>query len=558
MLVRAKSVFGRLGILLPVVLCQLPLALIVFVVALTGPLLGPGMLSNSTFQCGLGLLAVLTALSTFLPWSRLPTHASLLIPLLDFVAIALCREGATGLQPDFGVLAIFPVAWVAASSSRWWVALLISFLGSFLLVLWPFLGGGPTSAAELLSTLLLPVVMVAVVLAVRFTKGQTRAHETELIAKDRKVQELLQASEERERLLTTILETVDVGLIAVDSNGHSTLTNRQQELFHRLAGKSGDSLPAEEEQKLFQKDGVTPLPANRRPVHRALAGETFSNHLVWIGSGPEQRVISAAGRPMHNDAGELTGSVIICSDVTELVEAVASKDAFISNVSHDFHAPLTSILGYLELVLEDKQLPAHLASYIDVAGRNADRVLHLVADLLTTAGDSVRVHPRPTDLAGLIEMSVRSSQPSATSAGVSFEVDVPSPTWSLLDPLRISQVLDNLLSNAIKYSPSGGTVAVSVAELPDALHLRVRDTGMGMAQHETDLVFSRFYRTEAARKTSIPGVGLGLCVTKAIVEGHGGSIHCSSSPGEGTTFTVVLPVNGNVAPVPGRHYADHA
>jgi signal transduction histidine kinase len=133
---------------------------------------------------------------------------------------------------------------------------------------------------------------------------------------------------------------------------------------------------------------------------------------------------------------------------------------------------------------------------------------------------------------------------------VKLQSDAQDPLWTLIDPLRISQVLDNLVSNAIKYSPGGGVVSIHAEETETCINLHVEDRGMGMTEQEARQVFSRFYRTPAARRADIEGAGLGLAITKSIVESHGGSISCVSSPGKGSRFTVTLPVNGDVSRVP--------
>lgn len=533
-----------------VVLCQVPLSLIILVIGITGPILRPGLVSDPTFELGFSVILVLLAASVVVPWRELPRGTLLLVPVLDFPAIALVRAGAMESQPALGVLAIFPVLWLMRSSLPTWAALALTGAGSLLITAWPLLGAfDPALAHSYLGVLLLPIVMLCIGVAIRIMSLNARARELEIERKDRELNELLRAAIDRERVLTAILNTVDVGLTAVDAQGATTMTNRQQELFNRLAAgpdDDGGGAPS----LVFGADRTTPLPVDRRPIYRALTGETFADQLVWVGDGEAQRALSTAARPITNADGALTGALIACSDVTELVEAVTAKDAFISNISHEFHAPLTSVLGYLELVLEDEHpLPPHLRGYVDVAGRNAERVLHLVADLLSTAGDQVRVHPRPVDLAALIEMSVRSNRLRAQKNRVKLRSDVQEPLWTLIDPLRISQVLDNLLSNAIKYSPDGGMVTVHAEESESAIALHVEDRGMGMTEQEAQQVFSRFYRTPSARRADIAGAGLGLAITRSIVESHGGSIHCASSPGKGSRFTVTLPVNGEVGRV---------
>ncbi|MBG6226198.1 signal transduction histidine kinase [Arthrobacter sp. CAN_A2] len=540
----AKMSIGGAGML-----CQIPLTLIVVVLSVTAPVLRPGLMSDPTYELGFSLILVLLALCVVVPWNELPRGTVLAIPVLDFVAIALLRTGAMEIQPALGVLAVFPALWLMRSPLPTWAGLACTVGGSLLITAWPLLRSfDPTLLPSYAGVLLLPIVMLCIGAVIHVMSAGAEAREAEIERKDRELNDLLEAAIDRERVLTAILNTVDVGLTAVDAHGNTTLTNRQQELFNRLSSDHHD----EPDTLVFGPDRVTPLSPDRRPVHRALTGETFADQLVWVGEGDAQRALSTAARPIKNDDGGIAGALVACSDVTELVEAVTAKDTFISSISHEFHAPLTSVLGYLELVLEDDPpLPPHLRGYVDVAGRNAERVLHLVADLLSTAGDRVRVHPRPVDLSAVIEMSVRSNRLRAQKNGVRLRTDTISPLWTLIDPLRISQVLDNLLSNAIKYSPEGGLVIIRAEETESEISLHVDDRGMGMTEQEAGQVFSRFYRTPAARRADIDGAGLGLAITKSIVESHGGSIHCTSSPGKGSRFTVTLPVNGDVRRAPG-------
>jgi signal transduction histidine kinase len=248
---------------------------------------------------------------------------------------------------------------------------------------------------------------------------------------------------------------------------------------------------------------------------------------------------------MLGDGGNLTGAVIVYNDVTGLVEALAANEELVSNVSHEFRTPLNSILGNIDLVLEDVEGTSKLsAQRLEVVLRNSERLLALVSDLMASASSALKVHPKRTDLASLVETSIGSAQPQAEHSKISLVADIPSPLWAYADPLRIGQALDNLVSNAIKYSPGGGVVNISAQGTGDWVRLKVQDSGMGMTPEDSARVFSRFFRTDSARKAAISGAGLGLSITKAIVEGHGGDISCTSSPGKGSTFTLTLPAEG--------------
>jgi signal transduction histidine kinase len=166
----------------------------------------------------------------------------------------------------------------------------------------------------------------------------------------------------------------------------------------------------------------------------------------------------------------------------------------------------------------------------------------LVSDLLATRNGQLIVTPHAVDVAELVRASVSAAMPKADAGRVVLKADAPGRLDAHVDGPRISQVLDNLVSNAIKYSPDGGTVVVSLTQEDGHMTCRVSDTGMGMSEEDLAEVFSKFFRTSSVRRTAIPGVGLGLSISKAIVEAHGGTIQVQSKKGQGTTFTFRMPV----------------
>jgi len=236
---------------------------------------------------------------------------------------------------------------------------------------------------------------------------------------------------------------------------------------------------------------------------------------------------------------------VVYSDVTGWVEALAANQELVSNVTHEFKTPLNSVIGNVDLVLDDvAALPPQVAQRLLVVQRNAERLLALVADLSASASAALNVHPKRTDLASLVETSIGSAQAQAEHANIRLTTDVPSPLWAYADPLRIGQALDNLVSNAIKYSPDGGNVSISARSTNEWVQLSVSDNGMGISSEDTTRVFKRFFRTESAKGAAIAGAGLGLSITKMIVERHGGHISCASGQGQGSTFTLTLPAEG--------------
>ncbi|WP_346926509.1 ATP-binding protein [uncultured Arthrobacter sp.] len=389
------------------------------------------------------------------------------------------------------------------------------------------------------------VVTLAASFALSLARTRLRHEQRRTAAKEAELQALLADSRDRERLLNTILDTVDVGIVALDAAGRRVLTNSWQSALERSAAPAGTAQDAEEAELLLTgQDQETPLPVERRPVRRAASGESFADYLVRFGEAPGSRVVSTGARPLRDDDGGFRGAVVVFNEVTGLVDALAAKDDVVSTVSHEFRTPLTSIIGNLDLILGDAAgLSTDTVRRIEVAQRNAERLLALVSDLLMSANSTVHVHPRRTDLASLVEASLGSAQAHAHASRVSLSMALPAPLWAHVDPLRISQALDNLVSNAIKYSPDGGTVHVSASKEQGRVLLHVEDEGMGMTAADAERVFTRFFRSPAVREGSIPGAGLGLAITKAIVERHGGSISCRTRPGCGSTFTLELPAD---------------
>ena len=223
------------------------------------------------------------------------------------------------------------------------------------------------------------------------------------------------------------------------------------------------------------------------------------------------------------------------------------KDEFIALVSHELRTPLTSICGYLELLLQDDvmaSLPEAQLNWLEVIDRNAERLLRLVEDLLLTAQASagnLALEKAELDVAAVVAQAVQAGTPVAAARGISLTCATESLPLANGDRLRIGQVVDNLVSNALKFTPAGGTVDVRAYPYRSAVRIEVTDTGMGISDDEQSQLFERFFRTARAQEQAIPGVGLGLSISKAIVEAHDGRISVRSAEGVGTTFFVDLP-----------------
>ncbi|MET1002314.1 MAG: HAMP domain-containing sensor histidine kinase, partial [Acidimicrobiia bacterium] len=254
-----------------------------------------------------------------------------------------------------------------------------------------------------------------------------------------------------------------------------------------------------------------------------------------------------------NDAGETTGYLFVATDVTQALEVSRLKDEFVGLISHELRTPLSSILGYLELMRDDTDEPLsdEQMMYLGIAERNAHRLLRLMGDLLFTAqvgANSFNIDASEVDVVPVVRASIESARPVADAQGVTIVADVTDDIALVSgDPTRIGQAIDNLLSNAIKFTPRGGNVIVAVSCDGENIVIRLTDTGMGIPANELDQLFSRFFRASTATRAAVPGVGLGLTITKAIIDAHGGDLDVESEVGVGTTFIVRLPKASSLA-----------
>ncbi len=227
-----------------------------------------------------------------------------------------------------------------------------------------------------------------------------------------------------------------------------------------------------------------------------------------------------------------------------LREADRLKDEFVALISHDLRTPLTSIMGYLELTMDDETLGEESRSYLDVVQRNSDRLLRLVNDLLFVArleAGELDLRRTEVDLGAVVRQSVEEARPRAAAKGIELGCEAQSVPELRADRGRMFQLLDNLISNAIKFTPEGGRVDVRLLQRGPNVRIEVVDTGIGISPEEQGRLFERFFRATTATERHIPGTGLGLYIACAIAEAHGGGIDVESEPGRGTTLCVELP-----------------
>lgn len=240
---------------------------------------------------------------------------------------------------------------------------------------------------------------------------------------------------------------------------------------------------------------------------------------------------------------------------TELRLMNEIRSSFISVAAHELRTPLTSIYGFLELLQDsgDDNLTAEQQEHLSWIESSTERLLVTLNELLDAAridSDRLELVLRPIPIDQVVEEALYELEPRLSARRQRLDVDMPADLpQALCDATRMEQVVGHLLSNASKFTPEGGVVALQVrsATSGEFLCLSVADQGNGIEKHEESHLFERFYRGEQVRKNGTAGAGLGLYITRSLVELHGGEIWYESRPGQGSTFHVTVPV---VTPAP--------
>lgn len=390
--------------------------------------------------------------------------------------------------------------------------------------------------------------------------GQVLDVTTDHDDRERLAEALHEVRRERTRS-DVVLDTVDVGLVLLDGQGRFERANRRQQAILEVAYPTGHLGQAGQCGDLYAEDGLTPLETDELPCTRAARGEEFDDLRVWVGapSGP-RRALAVSARSVHDERGRPDGAALAYNDVTDLLQALQSEEVFVASVSHELRTPLTVVLGHLELLLDQDELPEDVARQLQVVSRSAQRLRTLVSDLLDPA-TAVSGGPHraqivlervSTDLAALVVESTESLLPSALAGEVTLAVRTHGPCRAVVDPHRLRQVVENLVGNAVKYTDPGGRVDVVLDVNDDDALLSVADTGIGIGTDDQARLFTPFFRTGPARGRQLPGLGLGLGIARSIVLAHGGRLEVRSEPGRGSTFTATLPIRGSATPSPGR------
>ncbi|HEY8287095.1 MAG TPA: PAS domain-containing protein [Chloroflexota bacterium] len=371
---------------------------------------------------------------------------------------------------------------------------------------------------------------------------------TEVVAGRLRIEDLAARAQARADEFEAVIGAMADGVVVVGAQESVTLVN---DAVRRIFGlpatgpiSAADFLPA-----FHPRNPATgrPVPLEQLPGGRALAGETILDE-VWLTSLPgssRDLWLSVSAIPLRATDNTVRGAVITIRDVTLDKELEREKEDFLSVASHELKTPLTSAMGMLQLA--DRRLGkgeverAHAA--IREAETQSERLRRLIDDLLNVGriqSGILTLEREPLNLSALTTAIV--SRLRLAHRRHHFHIEAPvAAVWVYADPLRIEQVFDNVLGNAVKYSPSGGEVRIELARADRFAVTRVGDQGIGIPAGGGKL-FERFYRAGNVDARNFGGMGVGLWLSRQILEQHGGRIWLETTSPQGSVFAMALPL----------------
>ncbi len=348
-----------------------------------------------------------------------------------------------------------------------------------------------------------------------------------------------------QRLSDAAVDSLYDPVLVTDERGRALRINdAAASIFGRAASVLGRRVD-----EIAQDDRIALAVSEVLASRRTVAGDTVAA-AVPLRVGGEERSYRLHATPMRDDEGTLLGAVLLFEDVTRMQQLDRRKSDFVSTVSRELRAPLTSVRTGIHLLLERTvgELGEKQSEILYACREDCERLDRLIEDMLELSrldagGSSLEV--RPTDVADLVRASTEAERSRIERNGVTLDVELPADLPRIMaDRNQIVRVITNLLENAARNTRVGGEIRVVAERRNATVAISVTDSGGGIPSEYLPMIFDRFVRVP---DTNVADAGLGLTIARAIVEAHGGQIVVQSEGGRGTTFTFTIPVDPSYA-----------
>jgi len=355
-----------------------------------------------------------------------------------------------------------------------------------------------------------------------------------------------------ETRLAITLRSIGDAVIATDNRGVVTMTNPIAEALTGWPEKDALGKPLDEVFHILNEETRAAVESPVTKVLREGGIVGLANHTVLIHRDKRETAIEDSGAPIVDDAGRTTGVVLVFRDATTeraaekaLHDADRRKDEFLATLAHELRNPLAPILQATRTAGHHAATPDQVDWSLGVIQRQVTHMARLLDDLLDVSRITrgrLEVRRTRVTLKSIVDNAVEVAQPVMNARKHQLSVELPAETLELdADPLRIAQVLGNLLNNAAKYTPPEGKIRLVAERADKEVLVRIIDNGIGLAPADLPRIFEMFTQVTPSADRPSAGLGIGLALTKALVELHGGSIEAKSAgPGKGSEFIVRL------------------
>ncbi|MGB5156692.1 ATP-binding response regulator [Desulfobacterium sp. N47] len=345
--------------------------------------------------------------------------------------------------------------------------------------------------------------------------------------------------------LRTLVNRISDGVMCTNHENRVVLANPA---FLRMIGCSAESVIGSSTDEFINIARIREIIKETLNVNDSRALELTEEIPVNRHSRSEEIILNVRCTPFRDRTGRNIGVITVLHDITALKKMDRMKSEFVSTVSHEIRSPMNSVLMQIQVILDGLagELTEKQRDILTRAYRKVENLAQMTTELLDLArieSGLITLEREPVAMADVIRDQVAFYLPLAASASIGMDIDISQELPPVLANRRnMEEVLSNLITNAIKYSPGGGRITVSASIANDYLHIRVKDTGMGISAEDQHRIFERFYRVKDKKTRYINGTGLGLVIVKSILESHQGRIKIESQEGEGSTFSFFLPI----------------